>query len=54
MVEKTYQVTITVEVKSRDKEEALNDAVQYINALQEDGSLDAEIELLSKIQKLGG
>ena len=46
-LEKTYQVTITVEVKSKDEEEVLSDAVAYINELYDDKSLYAEIELLS-------
>jgi hypothetical protein len=46
-VEKTYQVTITVEVKSKDEVSALSDAVEYINELHNDKSLHAEIELLS-------
>lgn len=46
-MEKTYQVTITVEVKSKDEEGALSDAVEYINELHDDKSLHAEVKLLS-------
>jgi hypothetical protein len=49
-VEKTYQVTITVEVKSQNEGEVLNEAVEYIKELHDDGSLHAEIELLSSIK----
>lgn len=47
--EKTYTVTITVDVKTTSETEALNDAVQYINELHDDQSLHADIHLASAL-----
>lgn len=48
MDEQTYEVTITIEVKAENEQDAFEGAVADIKEYHQDGSLHADIKNLSK------